>query len=310
MKLQRCYGLAFSNSGSLLVTLSRDVVAWDIPQRTKRFRAHPFSHPSSCAIHPDDIGIVIKNTGGKIALIDAQDGELVRMLDSTKDNEGSNIMYSSCGGYVVDGSWKGQLTVRSATTGTISFQKVFPGEMITRIARTAGGNKWFVVHQPKAVANDRPSPAAYVSVWNWPFTEPVDILHSLESKIKAVAVSPDETRLCLIGYDSVAVMCLTDKKFMASAQYVYGGTGFVATWSPDSQEIAVVEKHSVGFYSASTMEKRQVIELQHASDVAYSPDGSRLALGSWSSGTLIERELTFQQIGPAESPPASLSGCR
>lgn len=58
------------------------------------------------------------------------------------------------------------------------------------------------------------------------------------------------------------------------------------------------------------MEKRQTIELQYASDIAYAPDGKQLALGSWNSGVLMERQIDAQQIGPADIPPASLSGCR
>jgi WD40 repeat protein len=292
LKLQRCYELAFSSTGSLLVTLSRDVVAWDVQRRTKQFRVHPFSHPSHCSIHPEETAIVVKNTTGQIALIAPQDGALVRMLDATKENEGSNIMYSRCGEYVVDGSWGGQLTVRSATTGNISFQKVFPGEMIKRITRTVRGDKWFVVHQPKAVAHDIPPAPAYISVWSWPFTSPADILTSPESKIDTVAVSPDETRICLIGYDSISIIRLADNQFVASAQYTYSGTQVVARCSPDSQEIATVQRDSFVFYAASAMEKRQTIELQYASDIAYAPDGRLLALGSWSSGMLMERSLT------------------
>src|SRR5690349_17214543 len=99
LKLQRCYEVAFSDSGSFLVTLSRDVVVWDVESRSKRFRVHPFSHPSHCSARPDGSQLVVKSTAGQIALLDAQTGELLRMLDEAKDNEGSNIVYSSCGEY-------------------------------------------------------------------------------------------------------------------------------------------------------------------------------------------------------------------
>lgn len=289
LKLQRCYEVAFSNTGAFLITLSGDVVAWNVHERSKRFRVHPFSHPSHCAVHPNDSRLAVKSTSGQIALLDADDGTLVRMLDDTKSNEGSNILYSSCGSKLVDGSWNGQLTVRSAESGQISFQRGFPGEMITRIARTATGDRWFVVHQPKSVVDHKPPASAFVSVWGWPFEEPQDRLMHREGTIKDLAVSPDGSRLCLLGHESITVVRLADNGLLASGAYTYGGTQFVATWSPDGHEIATVQKDSFVFYAANTAQPSQTIDLAYASDIAYSPDGKLLALGSWSSGMLIER---------------------
>ena len=301
LKLQRCYEAVFSHSGESLFTLSRDVVGWDIRSRSKRFRAHPFGHPSNCAVHPDDTSVVVKNTAGQIALLDAHDGSTVRLLDRTKDNEGSNVLYSVSGEHLVDGSWSGQLTVRSATSGEILLRKDFPREMITCVARTTSGDKWFVVHQPKAVEDNKPPPPAYISVWSWPFSSPLDHVMYRENTIKAIAVSPDDTRLCVLGYDSLAVLRLKDKKVVSSAPHTYGGTQYVAAWAPDGQEIATVEKHSVSFYAPETMKRAHTIELQYACDVAYSPDGMLVALGSWSSGMLLNR-TDAQQGAPADRP--------
>ena len=44
LKLLRSYKAQFSRTGSMLVTLSRDFVVWDVERRAKRYRAHPFSH--------------------------------------------------------------------------------------------------------------------------------------------------------------------------------------------------------------------------------------------------------------------------
>lgn len=115
-----------------------------------------------------------------------------------------------------------------------------------------------------------------------------------ENNIKDVAVSPDGARLCMLGYDSIAVLRLADKQLIASAAYRYGGTQFVATWSPDGEEIATVQKDSFVFYVADTMETRRTIEMQYASDVSYAPDGTMMALGSWNSGVLIERSPTIR----------------
>ena len=290
LKLQCSYKAKFSRTGSLLVTLSRDVVVWDVERRAKQYRVHPLSHPSDCSIHPNETQIVVKNTAGKIALLDAQDGALVCFLDSATGNAGSNILYSSCGEYVVDGSWGGHLTVRSATSGGVVFQKIFPGEMIVKIAHSNDNDTWFVVHQPKAISQDLSPAPAYISVWSWPFDVPVDFLMSSENRINGFSVSPDGRKICVVGHDCISVMELAEKRLVGSVPYNYGGTGFATSWSPDSLEIATVQKHSCGFYDASTLEKRKSIELQFASDIAYSPDGNLLALGAWETGVLVMRE--------------------
>jgi hypothetical protein len=288
LKLLRSYKANFSRTGSFLVTLSGDVVVWDVERRAKRYRVHPFSHPCDCSIHPDETRIVVKNTAGRIALLHAQDGAVVCFLDST-GNQGSNILYSSCGEYVVDGSWCGHFTVRSATSGEVVFQKIFPGEMILKIARSNDHDTWFVAHQPIAISqNSSPAPA-YISVWAWPFSVPTDFLKPSENRINGFAVSPDGLRICVVGNDTISVMELAEKRHVASAPYNFGGAGFAMNWSPDSQEIASVQMNSCVFYDPSTLEKRRSIELQYASDIAYSPDGNLLALGAWDAGVLVMR---------------------
>jgi len=296
LKLLRSYTTEFSKTGSLLLTLSRDVVVWDVGRRVKRYRVHPLSHPSHSSIHPNEEKIVIKNTAGQIALLAASDGMLIRLLEPAKGNEGSNILHSSCGEYVVDGSWNGQLTVRSATSGKVAFQKEFPGEMIKRIVSSDDGGTWFVIHQPKAVSREASLESAYISIWSWPFTSPTEFVRATENGIDALAVSPDNRKICIVGNSSVSVMELAEKRIVCSVPYNFGGTAFVAKWSPDSEEIATVQRHSFVFYDASTLEKRKSIELQYASDIAYSPDSSQLALGAWESGMLIKREKSALPI--------------
>jgi WD40 repeat protein len=291
-KLLRSYKVQFSRTGSILVSLSRDVVVWDVERRAKRYRAHPFSHPMNCSVHPNETEIVVKNTAGTIALLDAQDGMLICFLDSAKGNEGSNIVYSSCGEYVVDGSWSGQLTVRSAKSGKVSFQKTFPGEMITKVIRSDHDGMWYIVHRPKAIARDLPSGPAYVSIWAWPFVSPGDFLRPLKANINGLAVSPDGRSIGFIEYESISIMDLAEKRFVASIPYQYGGTGFGMNWSPDSREFATVQENSLVFYDAFTFAKKKSIDLQFASDIAYSPNSSQIALGSWEAGLLIEHERT------------------
>lgn len=62
-------------------------------------------------------------------------------------------------------------------------------------------------------------------------------------------------------------------------------TGSRLAWSC-SGEVAVVENHSVGFYD-DTLELIRRVSLEYACYVAFSPDGSMVALGSWSNGLVV-----------------------
>jgi len=292
LKLRKSSEVKFSGSGALLVTLARDVVVWNVQSQTKRFRAHPFKHPSNCSIHPDDSQLVVKNTAGQIALLDVSDGRLVRMLNQDGENEGSNIVHSACGNYLVDGSWNGMLTVRSSQNGEVAFQQAFPGDMLTHIARSRLGNKWYVLHWPKARADDQPPPPSFVTVWDWPLAAATDHLTMPVDHIYSIELSTDGSQLCLLGTDSVDVMRLIDKQIMASTTYEYGGTRFAAAWSPDGEEIVTVQKDGFVFRDVGSLKPVRRIDLPFASDVAYSSDGRLIALGSWTGGMLVERQRT------------------
>jgi WD40 repeat protein len=294
VKLKRCYATSFSEDGQLLVTLARNVVGWDTRLHSQRFRAHPLSHPSSCSIRPDGTQIVVKNTGGQIVVLDAEDGALIRMLDVKENNEGSNVLHSSCGTQVVDGSWSGILTARCSATGDISFRQEFPGEMITKIARARAGERWFTVHQPK-VQGDAPPLPACVLVWAWPLTAPIDRFDAPGLSIHAIAVSPDGTRLCLQSRDVVVTLRLEDRQLLTTTSFQYGGSGFAVAWSPDGEEIAFVQKDAIAFHRADSMDLQTTVAIEYPSDVTYSPNGLKVALGSWTSGVLVDR------IGPSRA---------
>ncbi|MBN2702557.1 MAG: hypothetical protein JXR29_14020 [Methylothermaceae bacterium] len=292
LQLKKCYDVAFSNDSSLLVTLSRDVVGWDVGSRAKRFRVHPFSHPSSCAIDPSGAYIAAKNTMGQIIVVEAQEGELVQVLDAEGESEGSDICYSPCGEYLVDGSWTGFLTVRSVATGDIVFQQHFVNEMITEAVHNASGDTWCFAHRPVAVDGRKPR-RDYISIWQWPLSAPADVFTSPDRRMRSMALSPDGKRLCLLG-DQVYVHRLSDKEPLVSSPVNGVSAGSEAAWSPSGEELATVQRHSIVLHHPDTLETKQVIALDYACSVAYSPDEAHLAVGGWSNGLLLERGMLDQ----------------
>lgn len=288
LKLRPCIKVRFSSSGALLLRLSRDVEAWNLSTRSQRFRVRPLRQLLHCAIDPKEDQIAVKNTAGEIALLDATDGKLVRKLARATNEAGSNIAFCPTGEYVIDGSWNGELTVRSVLTGQVAFQSVSADEAIMCVASTRDGRDWFVVHQRRSTSEDQPPPPPYISIWKWPLSSPVDYLFCTEL-IGALAVSGDGVRLCIVGYESITVIRTNDKEVLAASPHSVGGTGFAAAWSPDGKEIATVQRDRFVFYDADTLEERDAVAMTLAADVDYSPTGDLVALGTWKSGMLFER---------------------
>jgi WD40 repeat protein len=294
LKLQRSYALAFSSDGTFLITIARDVVVWDVESRKKRFRSHPLANPASCAIHPAATQLAVKSTNGKVAILDAHSGTTLRLFDQDSSQEGANIEYSADGAHLIDASWAGTLTVRCSTKGTIAHQVSFPGEMLTRISRTSSGDRWFVLHQPRATSSHGHPPASYISVWLWPLSSPIARLSINDAHIQYFVSSPDGTRLCILTRDSVKSIRADDGQQIASAPYASSDTHITAAWSPDGMDVATVQRDGVEFHAAETMYSLLEVPLKYASDVAFSPDGSLVALASWECGFLVQRHQLFQ----------------
>jgi len=64
-----------------------------------------------------------------------------------------------------------------------------------------------------------------------------------------------------------------------------GGSGGRMDWTPTGA-LAVVEKHSLRIYSGE-LEVLGQFELTYACDVAFSPCGGLVAIGSWKSGRVL-----------------------
>jgi WD40 repeat protein len=222
-------------------------------------------------------------------VIDSEDGTLIRPLTAGRPGEGTNIAYSPCGEFLIDGTWAGLLAVRAVATGKIVFQTGFPGEMICQIVPNADKDTWFILHKPIAISRDVSGAPAYVSIWNWPFTAPAGFLTSPLADLWTLSLSPDGRRICMRGSQEIAIVDIAQKQPVAARSLIGGGTGFQTCWSPDAKELAIVTDGQVSFHDAGELEVRRTVAIPFASDVAYSSDGRFVALGSWQNGMLIDR---------------------
>jgi hypothetical protein len=283
--------VAFSRDGQLLATLGRYVFVWNVALKSKAVRSHPFAHPSDAAFSPDQRHLAVKSTSGQIVIIDAQSGQTVVDFKNTADGEGSNLQYSSCGEYIVDGSWSGRLAVRRAGSGAHEFVQEFGGEMIRSVHSSWDGMRWIIAHGCKAISDDRPPPPDYFSVWDWPFRPGGHrVLPERVAFARSSSFSPDGTLLAVVHGappDMVSVFQLSNGTCVGAMSIQSGGTGHALSWSADGRLIGSVQDQTVVFYAWPSLARMHELSLAYASDVAFSPCGDVLALGSWQVGWVL-----------------------
>jgi len=288
LKIGASYVVEFSSDGSQLATLGRFVWIWDLQSRAKRWRSHPFPHPSYAAFSPDDSTLAVKNTAGKIVVLDVADGSVVVNFQDLDDGEGSNIVYSQQGDFLVDGSWSGHLRVRNVGSGELTFHRHFPGEMIRRIHSDRARQLWIIEHQPKFRPHENLKPTAYFTSWQWLFHEgsfapiPLRFDHLYGSSL-----SNDCSRLAVIDKDSLEIRHLPDGELIRSAPVELGGSGTALRWSPDGSILGSIQKKKIVLYRTNDLYCEHLFSLEYPSDVAFSPKGEMIALGDWETGLLV-----------------------
>jgi hypothetical protein len=303
-KIKASYAVAFSCDGRLLATLARDVAIWDLALRSKVTRAHPFSHPSDAAFSPDQRHLAVKSTSGRIVVIDAQSGRTVVDFNNAADGEGSNILYSSCGSYIVDGAWNGRLSVRRASSGALEFVREFPDEMIRSVHCAEDGKLWVIAHGSKATSRDGPPPPDYFSVWGWPFgSGGYRVLPERIAFSHSSALSPDGALLAVVHGvpPTLSVFRINDGACVGVVPIQIGGTGHALGWSTDGRLIGSVQDQNVVFYAWPGLRKMHELALAYASDVAFSPRGDVFVVGSWEVGWVLSAEM----IATTTLPPKS-----
>jgi len=293
-KIGTSYAVAFSRDGRLLATLGRDVSIWDLALKSKVVRSHPFSHPSAAAFSPDQRHLAVKSTSGQIVIIDAQSGHTVVDFRNAEDGEGSNLQYSSCGAYIVDGTWSGRLSIRRANSGAHELVQDFRGEMIRNVHSSEDGRHWLIAHGPKATSDDHPPPPGYFSIWGWPFRPGgYRVLPERVAFSRSSALSPDAALLAVVHGappDTLSVFQLNDGACAGTVSIQSGGTGHALGWSTDGRLIGSVQDQNVVFYTWPSLRKMHELALAYPSDVAFSRRGGALALGSWQVGWVLSAD--------------------
>jgi hypothetical protein len=286
-----CFRLAVSKDRSLLASIGRNVVVGSLCTREKFGAWHPFAHPSDIAFSDDASMLAVKSTSGELVVLDPKSGIALHAHQNQREGEGCGVGFSPCGRYLVDGSWKGFVRVRQATSSTVEFEREFPGEMVSDLSRDQKGQTWLLQHQPIARAGDNSSPPTYLSLWSWPLRQPWAVFTLDRKRLIRSHLSPTGDRIAVIGYDDDSPwleMSIRTIEGVSIAQRTLeiGGTGNSMRWSSDGRLIGVVEKGRFVVLEANTLEERLSVSAKFPSDLALLQDENLAVLGSW-DGTSI-----------------------
>jgi WD40 repeat protein len=287
LKLPTSYALALSPSGDRIAALGRNVVTGDTTAMRRLSSCHPLSHPSHASFNSDGTLLAVKSTSGRIVLLNPTTGTTEVDFANDADGEGSNIAFSAGGNVLVDASWDGVLKIRDVRTCKVVQEFNYPGEMITELSCSADGQTWAFLHKPKATECDSVPAAPYVSVWQWPLSSPHYIRMALDLADAAV-ISPDGSSLAVSGY------CRASKKTLVRILDIEGKCLSECQvdrckslrWSPCGTLIGRVGKSEIAVHFSESLAQSKSFELAYPSAVAFAPDLSFIALGSWNGGVV------------------------
>jgi hypothetical protein len=307
LKLGAADALLYSQDGKRLAVRSSQLSVWDLEKQTRLWRGNPVPYLSYAAFSPDGKRLAAKSTTGQIAVVNADNGKVVCDFRNKKDDEGCNVLFSSCGKFVIDGTWEGRLLVREAGSGKITFEREFPTEMIHDIWAVDGGSSIVVMHNPKYMNDDREPPPPYVTRWKWPLgAKPTATTELPDQLYLRLALSPDGRFLAFESSrvpkkPTIDIHSLPGGKRVAEIPLAREDRMEQLSWSPDGKYLALVKRD--GFVICRADKFEQVVEqaLADASELAFSPTGDTIALGS-RAATVVP----WDQVMPADGAAPKL----
>ena len=284
LRLPMGYGICCSDDGSTLACLGRRVNVFDLQNRKRIWSGHPFSHPSHAAFAPQGKTLVVKNTSGRILVLDSASGATIHDYKNQKEGEGSEVFFSPDHDKLIDASWNGVITVRGLCDHTIMKQQSFPGEMIIRISHDSVRRTWLFEHHPKVrPGENRPLPP-YWTLLKWPIGPQVaKVLTTDTDIIGSSTLSPDASRICYActrrrqgTWIKIAPRSSDGEIIASSDEIKIGGTGSQLAWSSDGTDIGSVQSRRFVFYLASNLSTAGEVTCTYPSSICSCPEAMML----------------------------------
>ncbi len=287
LPIGKSYSVAFTPDGERLIAVGPRVAIWSLATRERLGAYRPFAHPHGLDVTRDGTRGIVKNSLGQLCLMALDvDPPTMSPLGVARGQAGCAPRFSACGRYVVDGSWEGHLTVLAADTGAPVVEDLYPGCMLRSITSDAAGQVFAYVRQHKARDRESGVPGSELVVRRWPFEEhPETVVPGPWSFVNWLCVSPDGRRLAVAQPDDLSVVDLQEPGNIVrrAAPLVIRGLA----WSPDGARVVMAAENQASFHDPATLERRERLVVPHACDIAFSPDGRWVAVGSHEQGFVM-----------------------
>jgi hypothetical protein len=287
--------VCFSPDGAMLATLGRGLTLWKCPEIEQVAKVSTLSNSNRLAFSPDSKRLAVKNTSGRIVLIDTSTHNMTADFRNEADGEGSNVLFSDDGEHVIDASWAGSHFVRSLD-GTIVFREVFKGDMVTDVLRHPDGRYWFRHIRPdeRLIGRARPfKPGEYekLTVSEDPYEHAT---FSPDGQILAISAGFKPRAIYLLSFPTLELVQSVELPSLGM------GHGFLC-FSPCGRLLGVVGD-VVAVLNAKTLETIDEIPIEYGADIAFSPTAPLMAVGSSSVGEVFD---TSRYLGIATDGASS-----
>jgi len=287
LKLGRSYKVAFSpDSAALAVLAGGNVSVWNVASQELRFKVK-LPYASRLDFSPKGERIAVKNTSGRITVLDTRTGDVLGTYGKKPDGEGGNLLFSPDGDQIVDCVRRG-LLLRDATTGEERACFESSEEIVDAVHCTSDRSTWFVRRQPTPTSDTKPPDDTYFTMARWPLKEHFERLDLHFPFITVSAITGDGTLMALSFGAPPVQLAIVE---LASARTIktlkFKEMGFAVAWSPDGQYLVLSVGAKFLVYETGQMKQVAEIAVKNACSAAISPNGEWLALGSWGSGQLM-----------------------
>lgn len=296
-RLPMGFAVCCSDDGGTLICLGRRVNVFDLRSRERISSTHPISNASHSSFSSDGKVLAVKNTSGRILLLNSSTGDVLHDYENQNEGEGGEVLFSPDDTNLVDASWQGGISVRKLFQNAIVAQLSFPGEMINRISHDFARRTWLFEHHPKVRPGENWPRPPYLTLLKWPIgVHKAKVLTLDLDIIKSTTLSPDASRICYVSTRRrvgtwIKISDASDGEVLASSDETkIGGTGSELAWSRDGEYVGSVQSRRFVFYRASDLTVIGEVACTYPSSICFLPGTDGIVLGSWNSSALVTLE--------------------